>query len=129
MIEKVTIYDIAKKLDITAATVSRALNNNPKISPATRQLVLDTAAKMNYKQNKLALALRSGKSNNIGVIVPEFINSFFPEVILGIQKVLLEIVKWRNKTAKWRNKIAKDPWVSSFSLEKFSDASMQVAIV
>ncbi|MEY4037872.1 MAG: hypothetical protein RIR67_182, partial [Bacteroidota bacterium] len=54
MIEKVTIYDIAKKLDITAATVSRALNNNPKISPATRQLVLDTAAKMNYKQNKLA---------------------------------------------------------------------------
>ena len=58
MAGKTTIYDIAKKLNITAATVSRALNNNPKISEATRKLVLETAAKMNYKQNKLALALK-----------------------------------------------------------------------
>jgi LacI family transcriptional regulator len=88
MIEKVTIYDIAKKLDITAATVSRALNNNPKISPATRQLVLDTAAKMNYKQNKLAQALRSGKSNNVGVIVPRIDSNFFASVIRGIEEEL-----------------------------------------
>ena len=88
MIEKVTIYDIAKKLDITAATVSRALNNNPKISPATRKLVLDTAAKMNYKQNKLAQALRSGKSNNVGVIVPRIDSNFFASVIRGIEEEL-----------------------------------------
>jgi LacI family transcriptional regulator len=88
MAEKVTIYDIAKKLDITAATVSRALNNNPKISPATRKLVLDTATKMNYKQNKLAQALRSGKSNNVGVIVPRIDSNFFASVIRGIEEEL-----------------------------------------
>jgi LacI family transcriptional regulator len=88
MPEKITIYDIAKKLDITAATVSRALNNNPKISPATRELVLETATKMNYKQNKLAQALRSGKSNNVGVIVPRIDSNFFASIIRGIEEEL-----------------------------------------
>lgn len=85
---KITIYDIAKKLNITAATVSRALNNNPKISEATRKLVVETAAKMNYKQNKLALALKSGKSNNVGVIVPRIDSNFFASVIRGIEEEL-----------------------------------------
>lgn len=85
---KTTIYDIAKKLNITAATISRALNNNPKISEATRKLVLDTANAMNYKQNKLALALKSGKSNNVGVIVPRIDSNFFASVIRGIEEEL-----------------------------------------
>lgn len=88
MSEKVTIYDIAEKLNITAATVSRALNNNPKIKEATRELVLKTAAAMNYKQNKLALALKSGRSNNIGVIVPRIDSNFFASVIRGIEEEL-----------------------------------------
>lgn len=88
MSDKVTIYDIARKLDITAATVSRALNDNPKISAATRKLVLETAAKMNYKQNQLAQALRSGKSNNVGVIVPRVDSNFFGATIRGIEEVL-----------------------------------------
>jgi DNA-binding LacI/PurR family transcriptional regulator len=85
---KTTIYDIAKALDITAATVSRALNNNPKISESTRKLVLDTAAKMNYKQNRLALALRSGKSYNVGIIVPRIDSNFFASIIRGIEEEL-----------------------------------------
>lgn len=88
MAEKITIYDIAKKLNITAATVSRALNNNPKISKATRDLVAKAADEMNYKQNKLALALRSGKSNNVGVIVPRIDSNFFASVIRGIEEEL-----------------------------------------
>lgn len=88
MNKKTTIYDIAKVLDITAASVSRALNNNPKISESTRKLVLETAAKMNYKQNKLALALRSGKSYNVGVIVPRIDSNFFASVIRGIEEEL-----------------------------------------
>ena len=88
MSEKTTIYDIAKELNITAATVSRALNNNPKISQSTRKLVLETANKMNYKQNRLALALRSGKSNNVGVIVPRINTNFFASVIRGIEEAL-----------------------------------------
>ncbi|OOG74140.1 LacI family DNA-binding transcriptional regulator [Flavobacterium sp. A45] len=88
MDQKTTIYDIAKRLDITAATVSRALNNNPKISEATRKLVLETADKMNYKQNRLAQSLRSGKSNNVGVIVPRIDSNFFASVIRGIEEEL-----------------------------------------
>ena len=80
MAEKVTIYDISKKLNISAATVSRALNNNPKISQKTRELVLKTAAKMNYKQNRLAQALKSGRTNNVGVIVPFINRSFFSRI-------------------------------------------------
>lgn len=88
MSEKITIYDIAKKLNITAATVSRALNNNPKIKESTRDLVIKTAESMNYKQNKLALALKSGRSNNIGVIVPRIDSNFFASVIRGIEDEL-----------------------------------------
>lgn len=88
MTKKTTIYDIAKVLNITAASVSRALNNNPKISESTRKLVLETAAKMNYKQNKLALALRSGKSYNVGVIVPRIDSNFFASIIRGIEEEL-----------------------------------------
>jgi LacI family transcriptional regulator len=88
MKKKVTIYDIAKKLNITAATVSRALNNNQNISEATKELVLKTASKMNYEQNKLALALKSGKSNNVGVIVPRIDSNFFGSIIRGIEEEL-----------------------------------------
>ena len=88
MKKKVTIYDIAKKLNITGATVSRALNNNPNISQATKDLVLKMATEMNYEQNKLALALKSGKSNNVGVIVPRIDTNFFGSVIRGIEEEL-----------------------------------------
>ncbi|WP_234108403.1 MULTISPECIES: LacI family DNA-binding transcriptional regulator [Chryseobacterium] len=85
---KVTIYDIAKKLNITAATVSRALNGNQNISEKTRKMVLEAAHEMNYKQNKLALALKSGRSNYIGVIVPRINTNFFGSVIRGLEEEL-----------------------------------------
>ena len=88
MTKKVTIYDIAKKLNVTAATVSRALNDNPNISDSTKKLVLETAEKMNYRQNRLAIALKSGRSNNIGVIVPRINTNFFGSVIRGIEEEL-----------------------------------------
>ncbi len=88
MKDKVTIYDIAKKLNITAATVSRALNNNPKISESTRKKVLAMADEMNYEQNKLALALKSGKSNTVGVVVPFIDRNFFSSIIRGIEEEL-----------------------------------------
>lgn len=86
--EKTTIYDISKKLNVSAATVSRALNDSPKISLLTKELVLKTAKEMNYKQNRLALALKSGKSNNVGVIVPYINRNFFSSVIRGIEEEL-----------------------------------------
>ena len=88
MKKKTTIYDIAKKLDLTAATVSRALNNNIKISQKTRELVQKMAIEMNYEQNTLARALKSGKSFNVGVVVPRMDSNFFASVIRGIEEEL-----------------------------------------
>lgn len=82
---KATIHDIAAKLNITASTVSRALNNNPRISEETKKKVLKVAKQINYQPNHIASALRSGKSKLIGVIVPTANRNFFSSVIRGIE--------------------------------------------
>jgi LacI family transcriptional regulator len=85
--EKATIHDIAKKLNITASTVSRALNDHPRISDETKKLVAKAAEKLNYQANHIAAALRNGKSNMLGIIVPTADRSFFASVIRGIEEV------------------------------------------
>ena len=89
-ISKVTITDIARELNITAATVSRALNDHPGIRDSTRQTVKATAARLNYRHNKVASSLRLGKSNIIGVIIPSAETNFFGSVVHGIEKVANE---------------------------------------
>ncbi len=83
--KKATIHEIAAKLNITASTVSRALNNNPRISEETKKKVLKVAKQINYQPNHIASALRSGKSRLIGVIVPTANRNFFSSVIRGIE--------------------------------------------
>ncbi|MGH1517587.1 LacI family DNA-binding transcriptional regulator [Chryseobacterium sp. JK1] len=83
-----TIYDISKKLNVSVATVSRALNDHPRISQATKELVRKTAKEMNYKQNNLAKALKSGETKNVGIIVPYINTNFFSSVIRGIEEEL-----------------------------------------
>lgn len=83
-----TIYDISKKLNVSVATVSRALNNHPRISQATKELVVNTAKEMDYKQNNLAKALKSGETKTVGVIVPYINTNFFSSVIRGIEEEL-----------------------------------------
>lgn len=85
--EKVTIHDIAKQLNITASTVSRALKNHPRISDETKKAVQKVAAKLNYQPNHIAAALRNGKSNILGIIVPWADRSFFSSVIRGIEEI------------------------------------------
>lgn len=84
---KVTIYDIARRLNISASTVSRALQNHPRISEQTRNLVQQTARELNFRPNELASNLRKGKSKSIGVIVPRINRVFFSTVISGIEEV------------------------------------------
>ena len=67
---KITIHDIARELNLTSGTVSRALNDNPRISIKTKQLVKEKSIELNYQRNKIASSLRSGKSHTIGVIIP-----------------------------------------------------------
>ncbi|RZM26806.1 MAG: LacI family transcriptional regulator [Pedobacter sp.] len=88
MKKKTTIYDIAKELNITVSTVSRALSGFPAISDATRQLVVDTAKRLNYSPNKLASALKSGKTFIVGVIVPSVEAHFFASIIHSIEEGL-----------------------------------------
>ncbi|RAW00040.1 LacI family DNA-binding transcriptional regulator [Pseudochryseolinea flava] len=85
--EKTTIHDIARKLNITASTVSRALKDHPRISVETKKAVQKAAQKLNYQPNHIAAALRNGRSNIIGVIVPTADRSFFSSVIRGIEEV------------------------------------------
>src|SRR5687768_2805051 len=85
--EKTTIHDIARKLNITASTVSRALKDHPRISTETKKAVLRVAEKLNYQPNHIAAALRNGRSNIIGIIVPSVDRSFFSAVVRGIEEI------------------------------------------
>jgi LacI family transcriptional regulator len=86
----VTIHDIAKELNTTASTVSRALQNHPRISEDMRKKVADLAQKLNYQPNSIAASLRRGRGNTIGIIVPQIDRSFFASVIRGLEDVAYE---------------------------------------
>ena len=85
MKKKTTIYDIAKALNITVSTVSRALSGFPAISDTTRKAVIEMAEKLNYSPNRLASALKSGKTHIIGIIVPSVQAHFFASIIHCIE--------------------------------------------
>jgi len=82
-----TIHDIAKKLNLSASTVSRSLNGNKVISEATRNLVKRIADEMGYRPNTLAANLRTKRTNTIGMIVPLINRHFFSSVISGVEDV------------------------------------------
>lgn len=82
---EITIHNLAYELKISASTVSRALNNNSRISEKTRQLVQKKAIEMGYRPNILAANLRSKKTNTIGVVVPRIDRYFFSSAISGIE--------------------------------------------
>lgn len=83
----ITIKDIARALNISPSTVSRALQSHPDISLSTREKVQGYAKLHHYKPNGLALSLRTSKNNTIGVIIPEIIHYFFSTVLAGIEEV------------------------------------------
>lgn len=83
----VTIKDIAKALNISTSTVSRALRDSYHISEETKKMVVEYAKKMNYRPNPIALSLKENRSRSIGVIVPEIANNFFSQAINGIEDI------------------------------------------
>lgn len=86
--KKTTIKDIANVLGITPSAVSKALNDHHRISKETKKAVKQIAKNLNYQPNHLASALRKGKSNLVGVIVPRTNSSFFSSVLENLEKVL-----------------------------------------
>ncbi len=85
--EAVTIKDIAKALGLSTSTVSRALRDSYEISPETKKIVLEYAQNNNYRPNPIALSLKEKRSRSIGIIVCEIANSFFSQIINGIESI------------------------------------------
>jgi LacI family transcriptional regulator len=90
MEKEITIYDIAKEVNVSAATVSRALNGHSAISSKMKSLIQAKATELGYRSNKFATNLRKQKTHTIGVIVP-WLNSYFMSTVLaGMEKIANE---------------------------------------
>jgi LacI family transcriptional regulator len=87
---EVTIYDVAKALNLSPSTVSRALKDHPHIRKETKRKIIATAAEMGYRHNKFASSLRQKHTNTIGVVVPRLNSHFMASALAGIEKVTSE---------------------------------------
>jgi LacI family transcriptional regulator len=85
--KEVTIYDLARKLNISVATVSRALKDDPVVSKKTKKRISDLALEMGYRSNHFARNLRTQRTNTIGVIIPRINSYFMSSVIAGMENV------------------------------------------
>ena len=84
---RATLKQIAKELDVSVSTVSKALNDSPEISEQTKTRIKEYAKLKNYKPNVIGLNLKNRKTKTIGVIIPNILDSFFAKVFSGIEKV------------------------------------------
>jgi len=85
--KEITIYDIARQLNISAATVSRGLKDHPAINKSTRKKIQDLARQLGYRSNMFASNLRKKNTNTIGVIVPRLSSYFMSHVIAGMEHI------------------------------------------
>lgn len=90
MKQKATLKQIAKELNVSVSTVSKALSNSPEISEPTKIKVQEFAKLKNYKPNNMAVNLKNKRSMTIGVIIPNILNPFFAKVFSGIEKAANE---------------------------------------
>jgi LacI family transcriptional regulator len=90
MSKELTIYDLAERLNMSIATVSRALNDHPAVNKNTRRKVCELAEAIGYRKNNFASGLRKQKSDTIGLIVHELNSQFIASVLSGIEKVATE---------------------------------------
>ena len=81
----VTLEDIARALNVSKMTVSRAINDHPEISSETRARILAMAQKMKYRPNQFARALTTNRSHLIGIVVPDLMHSYFAEICRGVE--------------------------------------------
>ena len=88
--KEVTIYDIARKLNISIATVSRALKDDAVVSKKTKKKIFELAEEMGYRSNHFARNLRNQQTNTIGIIVHELNSNFITSVLAGVEKVTTE---------------------------------------
>ncbi|HBE41102.1 MAG TPA: LacI family transcriptional regulator, partial [Bacteroidales bacterium] len=85
--KEVTIYDVAKALNISPSTVSRGLKDHPHIKKETCERIRDMANEMGYRRNKFASSLRKQSTETIGVVVPKLNSYFMATAIAGMEKI------------------------------------------
>jgi len=85
-LEAATLKDIARELNISVSTVSRALRDSYEINPETKRVVMECAARLHYRPNPIALSLKGSSSKAIAAIVPEIANYYFSQAINGIDE-------------------------------------------
>ncbi len=90
MYRAATIKQIAEALCVSISTVSRALSDSHEVSAETKRIVLEYAKKINYHSNPIAVSLKRGRSNSIGVLLSDVASSFFSQVINGIESIAYE---------------------------------------
>ena len=83
MRKRTTLKELAKELDVSISTVSKALKNSQEISQDTKDKVKAFAKLLNYRPNKIALSLKNKKTKTIGIIIPDIVHHFFTKVIKG----------------------------------------------
>ncbi|MER1999801.1 MAG: LacI family DNA-binding transcriptional regulator, partial [Lysinibacillus sp.] len=83
----VTIYDVAREANVSMATVSRVVNGNQNVKPATRKKVLEVIERLEYRPNAVARGLASKKTTTIGVIIPDISNNLYAELVRGIEDI------------------------------------------
>lgn len=83
----VTIYDVAREANVSMATVSRVVNNNPNVKPQTRKKVFEAIERLGYRPNAVARGLASKKTTTVGVVIPDISNAIFAEVARGIEDI------------------------------------------
>ena len=84
--QKITLKHIAKELDVSISTVSKALKNSEEISRDTKEKIQAFAKLYNYKPNNIAISLKNKRTKNIGVVIPDIVHHFFTTVVRGIEK-------------------------------------------
>ena len=85
---RTTLKELASILGVSISTISKALNDSHEISESTKKRIVETAKAYNYRPNKIALGLKSGRTNTIAVIIPSVQNSFFARALYGIESVI-----------------------------------------
>ena len=85
--QTITLYDVAREADVSMATVSRVVNGNPNVKPATRKKVLEVIERLDYRPNAVARGLASKKTTTVGVIIPDVSNMFFASLARGIDDI------------------------------------------
>ncbi|ALC89645.1 catabolite control protein A [Bacillus sp. FJAT-18017] len=83
----ITIYDVAREANVSMATVSRVVNGNPNVKPATRKKVMEVIDRLGYRPNAVARGLASKKTTTVGVIIPDISSIFFAELARGIEDI------------------------------------------